>query len=76
MIGRAGVYTMAGLALGLTAAWMFAGSVEAFLFDVRGRDLTVYLGSATVLALVALLAASVPALRASRVDPVIALRTD
>jgi hypothetical protein len=74
VLGRAGVYTATGLVIGLAAAWMLAGSLEAFLFDVRGRDLTVFIGAAVVLGLIGLVAASVPALRASRVDPVTAVR--
>jgi len=76
VLKRAGVYVGAGVALGLTAAWWLSASLDAHLFEVRGRDPWVFLASACVLALTGLAAAAVPALRASRVDPIVALRTE
>ena len=62
--------------LGLTGAWMLAGLVESFLFQVEPSEPVVYAACVAVLAAVALLAAAVPARRASRVDPLIALRSE
>jgi putative ABC transport system permease protein len=76
VLKRAGLYVATGVALGLTAAWWLSSSLDAFLFDVRGRDPWVFLASAAVLALTGLLAAVVPARRAARVDPIIALRAE
>jgi putative ABC transport system permease protein len=49
--------------------------VTSFLFQVTGRDPMVYLTVGALLLAIALLAALIPALRASRVDPIIALRS-
>jgi putative ABC transport system permease protein len=44
------------------------------LFGIQGADLTIYAGAAVALAAVAALAALVPAWKASRIDPISALR--
>jgi ABC-type antimicrobial peptide transport system permease subunit len=44
------------------------------LFGLDGRDPSIMIASAALLGVVALLAGSIPALRASRIDPVNALR--
>jgi ABC-type antimicrobial peptide transport system permease subunit len=61
-----------GLPLALAAGW----SLRAFLFGVAPRDPVTVAGACAVLALTVLIGACVPALRASRVDPVLALRSE
>jgi predicted permease len=63
-----------GLAIGLAAAFGLARLIESFLFGVTTSDPLVFAGVPIVLALVALLAVWLPAIRASRVDPLQALR--
>jgi predicted permease len=63
-----------GIAIGLAAALACGRLVESQLFGVRASDPRVYLGAAAVLAVVALIAAGVPAWRAARIDPVTALK--
>ena len=63
-----------GLAIGLAAAFGLARLIESFLFGVTTRDPLVFAGVPAVLALVALVAVWLPAIRASRVDPIDALR--
>jgi predicted permease len=65
-----------GVALGAVAAFWAAKWVKPLLFQVSPRDPTVFLFVATTLVLVALAASWIPALRASRVDANVALRTD
>jgi putative ABC transport system permease protein len=65
-----------GVALGLAAAAALARSMSALLFGVQPLDPVAFLAAAAVLALVALTAAAVPALRAAKVDPAIALREE
>ena len=65
-----------GLAVGTAGAWLVSVALQRFLFAVSAHGLTTYVGAAGVLAAAGLLAAVVPALRASRVDPLIALRPD
>ena len=66
---------LAGLAVGVPAALMSTSMLESLLFGLGQRDPRVLGGAAAVLIAVSTVAAYVPALRASRVDPVIALRT-
>jgi ABC-type antimicrobial peptide transport system permease subunit len=63
-----------GIAIGLAAAFAGGRLIESQLFGIRASDPRVYLGAAVVLAVVALLAAGVPAWRAARIDPVSALK--
>ncbi len=65
-----------GVALGAAASWLLARGIGGLLFDVAPGDPATFLGMAAVLLLVALAAADLPARRASRVDPMVALRAD
>ncbi|HVT47243.1 MAG TPA: ABC transporter permease [Vicinamibacterales bacterium] len=76
VVGRAAVYLAAGLVVGLPCAWLLSGLVRAFLFETAPTDLHAYAASAGVLIAAGLLAALAPALRAARVDPIIALRSE
>ncbi|HSC25767.1 MAG TPA: ABC transporter permease [Vicinamibacterales bacterium] len=76
VIGRALLHTCAGLAIGVVGAWQLASSIERFLFQVEPYDPGVYGAAAALLAVSGFAAAYVPARRAARVDPVIALRTE
>lgn len=62
--------------LGLGSALIASRWVEPLLFKTSARDPLVYAGVAIILLLVALIAGIVPALRAARVSPSIALRAD
>jgi putative ABC transport system permease protein len=52
------------------------GWIAGLLFDISPRDLTVFASVTASLVTTALLAAVVPSWRATRVDPVVALRAD
>jgi putative ABC transport system permease protein len=65
-----------GTALGLTAAWLGSELMVSCVFGVEPTAPSVYAGVAGFLALVALLAAWIPARRAADVDPVVALRAE
>jgi putative ABC transport system permease protein len=65
---------IAGVAAGLAASLALARFIASFLFGVEQWDPAVFVGTPVVLALVALVATWLPARRASRVDPIDALR--
>jgi ABC-type antimicrobial peptide transport system permease subunit len=70
------IVAAAGIALGIPLTLWMSGAVRAQLFGVSPYDPATAIGAAAGLVAVALLAAYVPARRASRVDPMIALRQD
>ncbi|HZS04398.1 MAG TPA: FtsX-like permease family protein, partial [Blastocatellia bacterium] len=75
LILREGVALVAvGLALGLVASLAATSLIERFLYGVRATDPLTYALIALVLAAVALLACYLPARRATKVDPMVALR--
>jgi putative ABC transport system permease protein len=66
----------AGLVIGLCGSLALAGTLDRFLFGVGPRDMSTYASAAAVLAIAGALACYVPARRAMRVEPVIALRDE
>ena len=68
------VLVVAGLALGIPAALASAQFISTQLFGLSPKDPLTLIGAAAVLTIVALLAGYIPARRASRVDPLTALR--
>jgi predicted permease len=65
-----------GVAVGLASAFALARVIAGFLFGVPARDPIVFVSVPAVLAVVALVAVWMPARRASRIDPLLALRTE
>jgi ABC-type antimicrobial peptide transport system permease subunit len=61
---------------GLAVALLLSGVIRHLLFEVAPTDLASWLGATVVLALVALVACVLPARRAARTDPMIALRAE
>jgi predicted permease len=70
-----GVLT-AGLIVGIAAALAISRILSSMLYLVRAGDLAVFGGAATIMIVIALVATSVPARRAIRVDPLTALRAE
>jgi putative ABC transport system permease protein len=69
-LGLAGI----GIVLGTTASWALARLLTGFLFGVTSNDPVTFLGMVMVLTAVAVTAGYLPARRASRIDPMSALR--
>jgi ABC-type antimicrobial peptide transport system permease subunit len=65
-----------GMVLGTIVSWLAVRSADSLLFGVTPRDPGTFAGMLVVLTGVALVAGYLPARRASRVDPMVALRTE
>jgi putative ABC transport system permease protein len=65
-----------GVALGTAGSLALARLVAALLYEIRPTDGVTFAGAALLLALLAVIASLVPAWRATRVDPLIALRAE
>ena len=63
-----------GIGAGLLGGLALGRAVSSLVFGVPVRDPAVFIGVAATLVVVALAACTIPALRASRVDPIVALR--
>jgi predicted permease len=76
VLGQVAITTAAGLVIGIPAMRALAKLVEAKLYGVKANDVPSMVGAALAVLLVAGLAAIVPAGRATKIDPVRALRYD
>jgi ABC-type antimicrobial peptide transport system permease subunit len=76
VLRQGGIMIAAGLLLGVLAAMPLVRFVGAMLFDVQPLDPAVFAGVALLVTAIAMLATFIPARRASRVDPMVALRAD
>ena len=74
ILGEGGVLLAAGLALGVAGGFAAAGVMRGLLFGVAPHDPATFLGVAALMALIGVVACWVPALRAARIDPAIAMR--
>jgi len=75
-VRQGGQVALVGVAVGVLAALGLTRYIQTLLFNVERLDVTAFAGMSAVMLAVALLASYVPARRASRVDPVVALRTE
>ena len=76
VIRQAAALTMTGLAVGLVGAFGLTRFLDSLLFEVSPTDPVTLVGVCLLLAAVALTACYLPALRASRTDPAVALRCE
>ena len=66
----------AGTALGLIGAWMAGRAMQTVLFDVPALPVATLFGTALIMSVVSLVACLIPARRATKVDPMVALRAE
>jgi putative ABC transport system permease protein len=74
VLGRGVALTVAGLAIGLVAAFAITRLLSKLLFGVSATDPVTFFSVALLLGIVALAACYIPARRATRIDPLVALR--
>ena len=75
-VWQGGRVALVGIVVGALTAVALTRYIQTLLFDVGRLDVLAFVGTSAVMLTVALLASYVPALRASRVDPVVALRAE
>jgi putative ABC transport system permease protein len=76
VLGEIARQLAAGFAIGCPAAWLIVRGFEGVFFGVRATDPLTYAIVGAGLIVIGFTAASVPARRASRVDPLISLRSE
>jgi ABC-type antimicrobial peptide transport system permease subunit len=75
IVGSAARVVVPGAAAGLVLAWWLTRLLRGMLVGVTNTDPITWIGAVMVLGTIALAAAYVPARRAARVDPLVALRS-
>ena len=76
VLQKAVILIAARVVIGGVAAWQLSATVRTFLFEVQPHDPRIFLIALAVLATAGLVASAIPARRAARVDPLIALRQE
>jgi len=76
LVGENLVRVATGVGLGLLIAFLATKALSTMLFGVAPQDAGTFAATALLLGAVALLATWLPARRATRVDPMVALRTE
>ena len=74
VLRQVGIMTLVGAVIGLAGAYALGRGAESLLFEMQGNDPVVFVSATILLALVALGAGYLPAQKAARTDPMIALR--
>jgi putative ABC transport system permease protein len=76
VVGQGMRWAAGGIAIGLLGALAASRLIATLLFDVPADDPMTFVLATTAISLVAVMACAIPALRAVRIDPTVALRTE
>ena len=76
VIGKTLLLALIGIATGTVASFAISGLIASLLFGTQATDRATFLSMILLLLLVALLAGYIPARRASRINPMVALRNN
>jgi putative ABC transport system permease protein len=76
VIGRGLMLALTGIVIGIFGAWGLTRLMSHLLYEVKTTDLLTFIGVSFLLIAVAVLACYLPARRATRVDPLVALRSE
>ena len=74
ILGKGLVLTLIGIGIGLVGAWGITRVMQSMLFGISTTDWVTFTGVALFLMLVGLIATAIPARRAIKIDPLVALR--
>jgi putative ABC transport system permease protein len=76
VVGQGVTLALVGVAIGLAAAFAFTRVLLSLLYGISATDVITFVGGSLLLLLVTLLASYIPAIKAMKVDPMIALRQE
>jgi len=76
VVGQGLGLAILGVAIGVLGSFLLGGLISSLLFEVVPEDPLTYVATAALLILIALAACFIPARRATRVDPINALRSE
>jgi putative ABC transport system permease protein len=76
VLGQALVTAVIGIVVGLVGSFLLTRTMRSLLFEVSPTDPVIVCSVVLLLILIAMLASYIPARRATRVDPMIALRSE
>ena len=68
--------TMGGVTIGLAAAFFLSRSLSTLIYGISTRDVATFIAVPLVLVVVSIVACAAPAWRATRIDPLVALRSE
>ena len=76
VVRQGALLATAGVAIGLGASWLLTPVLRGWLYEIEPGDPLTFVAVAAILIAIALLATAIPARRATKVDPVLAMRAE
>ena len=76
ILGQGMILTLIGVAIGLAASFALTRVMLSMLFEISATDTLTFAGISLLLTSVSMLACYIPARRATKVDPMVALRCE